>query len=214
MAKITDYMFDINQERVKVGIYYTRSKGFYAKNVPGDVLALQEYHPFFDKEDDLRLFLVKAIAHYHEIIKKSRKVIAYKISMTTELCMNKESEGHYCGYKPWIPKNYSHLNKIDGINSGYGFIIRWKLLMEMSAEDIKYYRIHDDGSVGNKTYTGPQYQIIEWTPEREAAFKEIDASLEGMVKKITAVLCDKEKVKYLLDNQIKLLGGYGNDRIA
>ena len=47
MAKIREDTYKINQEMVKVGIYYTTSKGFYAKGVPEDVLALQEYQAHY-----------------------------------------------------------------------------------------------------------------------------------------------------------------------
>ena len=203
MPKITEYIFNINQERVKIGIYYGTSKKFYAKNVPDDILALQEGQPEgFEKESELYHYLHHAIDHYHEEIKKSRKVIVYSLSMTTNLCMNKIDQNHWSGFKEWLPDDFSHRSKMEG--EGYGFSISWSVLMEISSAELNYYEINDDGSIGYGTYLDNR-SVIEWTPEREAAFEEIAASLEKMVKKIAGVLCDKERFNFILDNKIKLL---------
>ena len=122
--------------------------------------------------------------------------------MTTNLCMNKIDQHHWSGYKEWLPDDFSHISKMD--SDGYGFSISWSVLMEISSEDLKYYEIKDDGLVGYSVYLDNR-SVMEWTPEREAAFEEIDASLEKMVKKLAGVLCDKEKFKFILDNKIKLL---------
>ena len=71
---------------------------------------------------------------------------------------------------------------------------------------MEYSWIIDDGAIGFKENIGSQHYVITWTPEREAAFVEIDSALEGMVKKLSGTLCNTDKTKFMLDNKIKLLG--------
>lgn len=208
MAKIGTWTYKINQEIVEFKIYYTSSKGFFARGIPSDVLAFQKKPSFgFDTEAELRKFLREAIDTYHEKTKKSRKVIAYILKLTTCLSMNKVEQGHYSGTKPWLPSDYSPFNYgLDG--GGHGFSIKWKILMEVKARDIEYYRINDDGTIGyRKNNVEHDYLIIDWTPEREEAFKDIDRSLEEMVKRLAGTLCNTKKMTELIDNNIKLLGG-------
>lgn len=205
MAKIDSKFFKFQSDHVKVDIFYTHRDKFFAKNVPDGVRRVTESNfSGFDTEFNLTDALREAFRLYHEKIKKGRKVIFYSFSMTTDLCMKRTREGGWAGHKNWVPENYLKGSSYSGIGDGYGFGIEWKVYMEVEAEETTYHSIHPDGSLGYKESLSDK-NIIDWTPEREEALKEVYASMEEMVKKIVKVLVEPKSFTKMLDSGTKLL---------
>lgn len=201
MPKITTHQYKIRGKYVDIATYYNRTNKFFAKGIPDDVLAFQKKAPsYFETEDELDTFVRTSIQEYHEKIKSSRKIIAYKLNLSSDLRMNKIGDGHWSGSRSWL--NDAYAGSLAG--DGYGFSIEWEMLIEVSSDKVRYNRIREDGSIGFETYLD-QRTILKWTPKREAAFKEIDAAIESMVKKIGAVLLDEDKTVKLLDSGVRLL---------
>ena len=202
MAKVGTHSFWIKGKRTEIPFYYTQKKRFYAVGIPEEVSTMfQQYFSGFDKEDDLYKVIFEALRKYHEKIKETRKVIAYTLSMTSHLAMNKIGRGHYQGYKEWVPEGFDS----DFRGNGYGFVIEWKVLFEVSERQVLYYDVREDGTIGYKEHLGKR-KIIDWTEGREKAFMEIDAALERLAEKVATVLADKERFTKLIDSGLKLLG--------
>lgn len=207
MPKICRRFFQINSKHVPVDIFYTQKKQFSAVGIPEDVTRISDKgFSHFETEEKLYEQINSALRVYHEKIRTSRKVIAYSLGMTTSLCMNRTGEGRWEGYKEWVPntlKKGCDSYWVRGDN-GYGFSINWDVLMEVRDKETEYHDIHDDGSIGHRTEIS-QRQLIDWTSEREEAFREIANCLVEMVKKIAVVLGDPEKMIGMIESKGKLL---------
>lgn len=208
MAKITTWKFKMSGEWVEIGCYYTTKRKFSARGVPSDVEAMADT-PFggYDTEDELYREVQKAFAKYHEHIKRRRKVIAYKVCLSTDLGMIRENERTHTGFKSWVPESMRKQSNSfsSGINEdGFGFVISWKIWFEEKAKETIYYSISDDGSLGYERRRANR-QIIEWTPERQAAFESIDAGLENMVKRLAKILGHSDRLIEAIDNGLKMI---------
>ena len=208
MAKITTWYYRIKGERVAVDVFYTSKKGFFPKGLPDDIGTIADvYFGGVMKENDLHLMIHEALHVYHEKIASSRKVIVYDLKITSALRMNKVGPGHYQGFKDWVPqdmRNYDVNESFGEHGAGYGFTIGWEVLLETSAQEIEYFRINEDGSAGTGE-TLRHRMVIDWTEKREAAFNEIDSSLEEMVRRISRMVCKPDFFVKMLDSGTKLL---------
>lgn len=219
MPKITRKFYKFQSTHIPVDICYSENKHFYAKGVPEDVLRLDEgLLSGFDTEEELFDSLRKIFQSFHEKIKKSRKVIVYSFNMTSELYMKKISYG-FEGCKSWVPRGFVGRRSHYGESDGYGFGIEWEVLMEVKAEETTYHKIQGDGSLGYKQEVSGK-TMIDWTPEREEALKEVYVSIEEMVKRIVKVLADPKSFIKMLDSGTKLLpykpekgGKYGKEKV-
>lgn len=208
MPKICSKFFTINSEHVSVDIFYNQKKHFFAIGIPKDVTRLSRGHDDlsgFETENDLYREIRAVLDIYHDKIKKTKKVIAYSLGMTTETCMKKTGRGMWEGYKDWVPDTLkTRSDRFFGNTDGYGFSIDWDVLLEIRAKETTYHGINEDGSIGHVAHLGERL-IIDWTQEREDAFREIANALVEMVKKISTVLGDTQKVIGMIDKKIKLL---------
>lgn len=201
MAKITTWKVTIAGKYIELGVYYSSSKLFYLKGMPSDVEALTEkYFEGLDTERKLYDTVQVALHEYHEKIEKQRKVIACTLYVTDDLRMNKVAQGSWLGLKKWVSSSIQGTSH----TKGNGFTLEWKVLMEVSGRKTEYHSINDDGSVGF-IRDALHCQIIEWSPQREQVFRDIDASLEKMVSKIAVIMGDREKLLEMADCGIKLL---------
>ena len=210
MPKIKTKQFTIAGKWTDVNFYYTSNKGFYAKGIPEEVESVAERHfeiNGYEKECELKEAIRTALFKYHEYIEKKRKVIAYRVTMTTDMRSIKTGEGSWSGSKPWVPDCFKRGCDMDGFHSGYGFVVEWKILMEVKARSTTYYDIDKDQGARFARRLDEGFQVVDWTPEREAAFVQIDQALEKAVQKLATVLGDQEKLLFLVDSGVKLLEG-------
>lgn len=209
MPRIGKDIYLICGEHIAVETYYSRKKGFYPKGLPAEVATFCDRRlSGFSNESALDDAIREALHKYHSFKKQARKVIAFHVILSTPLGMVKDGPGSYCGHKGWVPDNMKRgsLRGESGLTDvdGYGFLISWQILFEEKAAKVNYYDVCEDGTKGFKEHIGHR-QVIDWTPEREASFKEIDNSLEEMVKKIAAVFGNEKKILGMLDSGVKLL---------
>ncbi len=204
MPKIAKKNVFINGVYVELEISYNQKRRFHvSKGLAAEINRFSDNRLFgFSAEDDLHKEIKKALDAYHDFIKKTRKVIAYNMHLTTEMGMNRRDDYSFSGKKTWVPETIS----AGGLGlKGNGFALHWKVMLEEAAEKTKYYEIEDDGSVRWEDKAANKMIIVEWTKEREEAFKGIDKAMEEMVKKMASVIGDKEKTLSLLDSGMNLL---------
>lgn len=203
MPKIGNESLLINGKFINIEINYSRKLQFYARGIPEEVLHVSEIETITaDTEKQLLINLHQAINLYHDKIKSSKKVIAYTIYAAAETVMNRTGVGRLEGHKPGVPKGFDHLPL--GCD-GSGFTIEWEILMEVKAKTIEYYPLNDGVISSYKKHINPNKKIIDWTPQREQAFKNIDLALERMVINLMNKLADTKTLLYNIDNNIKLL---------
>jgi len=213
MPRITKANISIRGERCTVNICYSQKQGFHAIGLPDEVAALSQTRVTgCETQGALEEAIKSVVKEYEEAKKTQRKVIFYYLRLSSELVMNKDanySSGHsYKGYKPWVPENIRALcgHSFHSIE-GKGFAIDWEVLLEIVKAETVYHRENPDGSVGYKAHIPSGSMIIDWTPEREAGFVEIDAAMERMVKILTEIIGYPDRMVQLLDSGTKLLPG-------
>ena len=201
MPKITTANALIDGEYNSINISYNQKKSFYTDSIPSKVTAIlgSDYRlSGYPSLVELKNAIREGLKLYHEKIKKTRKVIAYTLELSTSIAMNKESEGYYSGRKKWIPKDI----KIESIDTdGYGFAIDYKVYMEISGAKKEYRRITDEGEVEKwEAHINRDEIIVDWTQQREDTLKRIQLELEELAKKIGIYFWDNDKMLNLLDH--------------
>ncbi len=202
MPKVSTHRFKLKGEEIEIPFYYTSTKGFFAKGIPQDIRSVTEtFYEANDSEDELYRKLEDGFKKYHDFIATSRKVIGYRVHLSTDLLMNKTGLGSWQGTQSWVPKSFSRRGSInDRMPFGYGFVINWEIWMEVSGEDKQYHPINADGTLGHPEHRiEEKYEIIDWTPDRERAFQNIDEALTNMVKKLAETLGHKDKLIEAID---------------
>jgi hypothetical protein len=208
MPKITTTIIIVERERVEITIKYNQKLLFFAEGIPEKVKVLvgsRYRYSGFDSQKKLETAIDEILKLYHEVVTKQRKVIAYRISLATALCMNKTGEGQYSGYKSWIPKGMHDLTKSFRGN-GHGFEIEFYTYIEISGAKKEYRLVHEDGSISQypEEFHNNGYMIIDWTQEREDTLKLIAIELEEMVKRVCKVFFSEKEMIKLLDSRSQL----------
>lgn len=185
-------------------IKYNQKKKFFADGAPeGLDVETDIMLDYYETEAKLIAAFDKAVAKHHENSKKSRKVIMYKIDTTADLGMNRVSKGSWQGHKAWMPSQFERNSSM--ALDGCGFTIEWKILMEITIVRPVYYSLNDEGAYDWKDDKTDGFICIDWTKQREQAFKEIEIQMENMVSRLCKILGDPKKTMALLDSGVRLL---------
>ncbi len=204
MAKFTTVKLNIKDKLETFSIHYTQKEGFYIKDFPDEISTMTGFRfSHYQEEEKLNNAIYEGLLKYHEMIKTKKKVIAYTFVMTADLGMHKTSEDCYRGFKTWVPQIFQS-HSLRSESSGRGFSINWKILLEMSSDKVRYYSVNEEGKAGRKVNVS-NWQKVDWTPEREQAFRGIDNSMEMLAMRIVKILGSKKELLEMIDNKMKLL---------
>ena len=155
MPKVSHHEFRIDGELIKLDIGYNKEKMFHIMRFPSKVfqsLDAQEMGTIagIPTEKELIKSVEEIIDRYHRVVKSKRKIIAYSMSATTEIRMNKVGDGSYQGTKSWA----ENLHDLEGFgNNGYGFVIDYKVLVEINDNGLKYSKLLMNGETTNPTHS-------------------------------------------------------------
>lgn len=209
MPKITKTWMKVDNEDFQVEIHYNQKRKFYIAGMPECVrLVTGVSFQGCESESALNKLIFETLRDYHESVKKTRKVIVYSVDVTAAITMKPDKGcGGYSGYKAWVPGAVKHADsEFMRFKHGSGFVLEWKVKQEVTGKDTKYFALDDDGNIyGSSSRLSKEEMVIDWSEEREQGFREIDRSMEEMVKRLALILCDTEKVKLLMDGGKLLL---------
>lgn len=188
-------------------IYYTSKEGFTVKGLPSDFHTLTDLRYYgYNSEGDLTSALLSACHKYREAKVNTKMVIMYKCIASTELRMNKVSEGSYQGLLPGVSKKIEDIKSRNCIAQfGIDFVVLSVVGDGVSRE---YYRVDSvSKEVKGRCSINPwEYQEMEYTEEREQFFLNLVESMKKMVVAASKFFgTDPEQAALFIEQNQKLL---------
>lgn len=192
MAKITTKKFKVAGKTLECGVWYTASDKFFLKGFPP---AIERAASIAIKgsptEEELYEKYEQGIARYEEMIARSRKVIVFSISAANSHLEEKFNKFGHNGL-PQMPDGISetHYAKM-------GFTINYEI--KMLREVGESYYLHNINEEGNPMGSGEEIKnkgynkIINYTPEREQAFKELHLRFDKLLEAFISGFSEAEK---------------------
>lgn len=202
MPKVGKISTNLSAEIQAYDLWYSPKEKFHIKGLPEHFLQTMydEFQPWgYPSEGEIRTAFLIAVTNYKERIKTFRKVILFKIVGSHLLTMNKDpfNKEHgqsFSGMKRGISKRISTTN-FGAEEAEVG--ISYQLAQEVNTGTLQYLPINEDGSLGFALRISVQttdWQIIEWTPAREAFFESIYAGMEQLILRISEFFAGTDEV--------------------
>lgn len=219
MPKVSKITKHVLGELVTWDVYYNMTKKFHLKDFPQEIRMVSSFDmTHHDTELSLDKVITEALSVYHGAQRSKKKVITYKIGLTNSMYMKRRKD-YFDGDLPWVEALKIDSSKICNIHfgdsDGDAIGLQWDVLWCVQGERTEYYGLRekanipddlrDDGELGYKTSPDRDDYIIDWTPEREEALKEISKALRKLGRRIAEVVLVHDKMITLLDSGTKLL---------
>lgn len=201
MPKITKKSFRVQGESVELEVHYNQTNRFHFKghSIIGNLKTTVNFVNHQNTEDHLYNSMWDALKEYHEIVKKSTKVIVIDYSVGILVSMDKTGPGSYSG-KPGFA-DVTHLSQENGISFNY------EVLMKVEKEETEYYRIEEDGQIGwRKRIIEREVVVIDWTEDRELTLKNMAKAANEVALKFHKFMTMEDLPELLEHGQIKLIG--------
>jgi len=188
-------------------IYYTSKEGFTVKGLPSDFHTLTDLRYYgYSSEGDLTSALLSACHKYREAKVNTKMIIMYKCVASTELRMNKVSEGSYQGLLPGVSGNIDDVKSRDCLAQfGIDFTVMSVVSDGVSRE---YYRVDSVTKEikGRYSINPREYQEMDYTEEREQFFLNLVESMKKMVVAASTFFgADPEQAALFIEQNQKLL---------
>mgnify|MGYP003463643941 CR=1 FL=1 len=188
-------------------IYYTSKEGFTVKGLPSDFHTLTDLKYYgYNSEGDLTSALLSACHKYREAKVNTKMVIMYKCVASTELRMNKVSDGSYQGLLPGVSREIDDIKSRNCIAQfGIDFMVMSVVGDGVSRE---YYRVDSVTKEvkGRYSVSPREYQEMDYTEEREQFFLNLVESMKKMVVAASTFFgADPEQAALFIEQNQKLL---------
>lgn len=185
-------------------VHYTKNEKFHLKDFPIEIVRSVPYAvdgetSRFSTEESLVSYYTIILERFHELISKTKKVIAYR------LCAPEKFK-YLPGVTPEMAKKLGYAGGRD--ENIFGFTIEYYILMQQTDNGISYRNIDRNGTVSGLSSIGTHGLIvIDYTEEREAFFESIKKSMQEMFVKVISIMEDGDKLSLMIDQGgLKLLG--------
>lgn len=179
MPKITTKNFQIAGHEYLCQVWYTASDNFFLKEFPKDIERTAQITPLGSKtEEELYERYREGIERYETIIAESKKVIVFRL-----VAASPHFENKYSRWGNSLPKFPQGVSDFHGGNMGFTIDYEVKMLRKVG-NDLFLHNIDDNdksAGSGNKIENPDYSKIIDYTPEREAAFKELYTRFDKML---------------------------------
>jgi hypothetical protein len=179
MPKITNKDYVIAGVKYPCSVWYTVSNKFFLKGFPRPIEITAQITPFgSETEDALYQRYKDGIQRYETLIATTKKVIVFRLSAAKPHLENRYSE--HRDSLPQMPVGISSSHMCD-----MGFEISYEVKMLRSVDKAVY--LHNIDSDGNPYGSGDEIRneryskIIDYTPEREQAFKELYMRFDNLL---------------------------------
>ncbi len=198
MAKIRTAAYTVHGQRVEFTLKYHAKRSKFEFDLPP---TLEEYRDAGDlecpagaSESEAVEKLRALIAKYESQKMNERKVIAYKLDASSENVKTRPSGYRREGYNT------------DEVKLEFHF----QVLLERSVdESVQFYTQGEDWEgkprVDSTRLDTDEYQIIEWTAEREAFMSKFYSSVEDLIRRLKSVTDTPESMAQVADTQAVLL---------
>jgi hypothetical protein len=179
MPKITNRDYIIAGVKYPCSVWYTASNKFFLKGFPLAIERTAQITPLGSKtEDELYQRYEDGIKRYEVLIATSKKVIVFRLRAAKPHLENRYSE--HRDSLPQMPVGVSSSHMSD-----MGFEIDYEVKMLRSVDKARYlHNIDNDGKPygsGDPIMNDRFSKIIDYTPEREQAFKELYVRFDNLL---------------------------------
>jgi hypothetical protein len=187
--KIENFTFRVFDKPVTVPIFFHPSSNQFTLTLPEDVckeiLGDETTHCYSDSNfEKLKDYVREKVQTYQKLVldDKKEKVILYKVTLD-------------CGFEYKDTKTGRKKSLYLGKTSrdGTGISLKYEVMIKHSHRGETIWRTEK----GQDQYVDNDYQEMPWTPEREAFFATMEASLNAMIMKLH-LFFDKQKKTALL----------------
>lgn len=214
MPKVSYTEHKILGTKTRFEIYYNSTKLFHIPNFNTEVQRTTGVNVSFGFETEAALIeaVTTAIKEFHHIKSTKRKVIIYSISVSDKITDKApDRDGWSSGKKKWAEGK--PIQDIGGYEA-YAFGIEYKVAFQVTGKETEYFspntdreydNWNDDPELGHSFSIHRDDIVIDWTPEREAAFNDVCNSLAKLAEKAAIILIDPAKTIQLLESKQKLL---------
>lgn len=201
MPKVSSIRFEIQGKSIDFAIHYKKSEKFFIKDFPDEVLVIAEdfkrQGKKFETENELITYYSTLIVKFHEIISRTRKVIAYHLSAPD-------------AFKDLTGLTKEIIDKIGYVGrdkNTFGFTIEYDILFEQTDNGKSFFNVNEDNTIGSKANFATHLStIIDYTPERELFFINLNKRMQDIFLKVITIMADAQQFTALIDSGVKLLG--------
>ncbi len=187
--KITGGLTDLEiHYSKKRGQYQSESGSFSIKGLPEAFLRLTAFrNDGYKTEEELREALDVAIKEYKDLLTKTRKIIVYSIAASDNLTKVFDVSNRFSKYNKLLPGISDKIKSAGSEEHDIRLSIEWEILLEVTDVTKKYYRVGEDGEAkGYETHINKMSDfVMDWTPEAEAFFLQMETSMRKMVKSLS-----------------------------
>lgn len=194
----------------ELGIHYRKKlrysprDGGFSIDLPDQVTQILQQDSVNGKTDEeTEKAFRDAMQRFKEAKTVSRKVIVYTIEFDVRFC---DEEGHIKHYQPAPGIKEASSDRV-GLRLMAAVCTEHRTTVDVVGRsgkepEVRCYYEHIDSSLPFKyegrwrSYGGPKVNVIDWTPDREAFFKDIIDKLHVLILKIAEVC---QSPDYLLD---------------
>lgn len=197
-------------------LYFSDSEQFYIKDFPREILDVVNSkrdagQNFFPRNHETKQSLYDAVKRclkeYYEIIATTKKVIVITAVFSKKYAGRNDSFGSWSSGNP----NFKLPKKHGIAGEGYGFSFEWHVATEFSGAEKKYRKefVNENGKVCKEAYPdklGHDEIVMDYTPEREAFFRNMQAGMDKMVLAVCAFFRqDEQNLLAAIDSGMLLL---------
>ena len=203
--------FRVGDHKHEFDIWYDSKKMFHVRDFPAH---LHEFTSdintgWYASQQELENAIYSKLNKYYESKNEERKVIIFSVELGKWLTYERTGLGSWTGKRD-IPDMFKPAGFSESTDCGLSF--EWGIYMEYKGKETKYAEHFTDkhGNVHKQSDTyliniGDKMQIIDWTPERELFFRDMEKAMNNLGQMFIEFFSNKELMLQAMDNGVKLL---------
>lgn len=181
-------------------VWYTRATKFEIKGLPEKFLQVMDgkfRKSGYDTVEQAQEALEEATKIYREKIKSERKVILFRIAASENMTREPGTE-IIAGQRMWGKRKAKMGNRIHSFDNPSilkGEVLGFHFLIALETNDgDKEYTIIQEAGLKQHYSRYADYDVIDWTEEREMFFQRISAGMHTLLHKLAYFFSEDEQV--------------------
>ncbi len=212
MPKVSKISIEIKGQKQVFDIFFNSKEHFHIKNFPEEIIRVTSVVIDGQSTLDMLIKVIKeAVDKYHQISKTQRKVIVYRMMLSSAMYMNRDGNhmgsNSYMGYQQWVPDSVrggdGKIKSTPFRSMEYTIGLEYRIYMETQLARKQYFQINNEGTLNHETHEDSLrgWFIIDWTEERENSLENITKGMTSLAQKMGEILLNPEiiGIKYQID---------------
>ena len=206
--KVGKEVYRVKGELIEVELHYGRKLGFTFKGIPDEVYKMTNTQTGYLNEKSLKDATERALFTWHEMIQEKRKVIVYRLFATDSLVRDPKSNpfDHTSDRRVKVSKKFDSNGGFKTPSFSFGF--EHHVYFEVDNNGLKYFGIMEDGTMRSNPEhldSSCNWNVIDFSEERELFFKGLADNLQNLVYKVSAFFDSPDMLKLMDSNTTKQL---------